>query len=100
MTAGAMGPATRLAHAEDALHRVMEGEAVLVDLATGTYFGLNETGTCIWERLGAEGGATLDEVAAALVEEFEVERGTAAKDARDLLERLAARGLVRVLPPA
>lgn len=90
-------PDARVARSRDALHRVLEGEAVLVDLSTGTYFGLNEVGTSIWERIGAEGGATLDEVAAAIEVEYEVSRETAAKDARALLERMAARGLVRVL---
>ncbi len=96
-SAPALGPGTRVARGVDALHRVLEGEAVIVDLATGTYFGLNEVGTSIWERIGAEGGATVEEVAAALETEYEVSRETAERDARALLERMASRGLVRVL---
>lgn len=95
----AIAPGARFARGEDTLHRVLEGEAVIVDLSTGTYFGLNETGTRIWELLGAEGGATVDAVAAALAGEFEISPAAAAKDARALLERLAARGLVRVTGP-
>ena len=92
----AIDPGAHFTRGEDTLHRVLEGEAVIVDLTTGTYFGLNETGTRVWEILGAEGGATVDAVAAALAAEFDVPEAAAAKDARALLERLATRGLVRV----
>ena len=38
------------------LHRVVEGEAVMLDLETGEYYGLNDVGTLIWSML-AEGSS-------------------------------------------
>ena len=34
--------------APDVVVRDLDGEAVVLDLATGTYFGLNDAGTRIW----------------------------------------------------
>jgi hypothetical protein len=36
---------------DDVVFRELEGEAVLLNLETGVYFGLNEVGTRIWSLL-------------------------------------------------
>ncbi len=94
-----IAPESTVARSPDVLHRVLEGEAVLVDLDTGTYYGLDEVGTRIWELLDAESGVRVDAVAAAIVEEYEVAREVATRDLVALLERLESRRLVRVLGP-
>ena len=38
----------------DVVFRDLDGEAVILDLVSGTYFGLNEVGTRVW-RLVDEG---------------------------------------------
>ena len=43
----------RLACAPDILSRILDGEAVLLDLASGTYFGLNPVGSRVWELISA-----------------------------------------------
>src|SRR3990172_4804113 len=40
---------------EDVVFRELDGEAVLLHLGTGIYFGLNEVGTRIWTLLGQNG---------------------------------------------
>ena len=40
---------------EDVVSREVGGEAVLLNLATGTYFGLDGVGTEIWNLLAREG---------------------------------------------
>ena len=35
----------------DVAFRDLDGEAVLLNLATGTYFGLNEMGTRMWHLI-------------------------------------------------
>jgi hypothetical protein len=77
----------------DVLSRTLDGEAVLLDLRTGTYFGLNEVGTTAWELLRA--GTTVGKMVEAVVARFEVERGTAESDLHELLDALLERGLVR-----
>ncbi len=83
----------RISCSPDVLSRVLEGEAVLLDLASGTYFGLNVVGSRVWELISS--GKSLGEVRAALLEEFEVDREVLERDLQDLLKQLLERGLIR-----
>jgi hypothetical protein len=49
---------------KDALFRDVGGEGVILDLASGTYFGLNAVGTRIWQLIEQHGrlAAVLDEL--------------------------------------
>ena len=53
-------------------------------------FTLNETGGFIWEQLAEP--RTIDEIAAALVETFDVEREQAERDTQALLTQLVEEG--------
>ena len=78
---------------EDVVSRVLDGEAVLLDLASGSYFGLNEVGTVVWEELRTHG-----EVAKAVdkvLEEFEVDRETAERDVSELVTELLDKKLLQ-----
>lgn len=79
---------------DDVVARVVAGETVLLNLATGTYFGLNEVGGRIWHLLDTE-GCTLVEVAAKLQAEFEVSGETAEADVLSLMANLSEHGLVQ-----
>ena len=48
----------------NATHQSVAGEAILIDLNTGSYYSLNETGTWLWEHL--DGKLTVGELAAEL----------------------------------
>ena len=74
------------------LARVLDGEAVLLDLGGGTYFGLNEVGSTIWSAV--EGGATLDELVATVVSTYDVSPELVRRDVATLIDELRARGLV------
>ena len=56
----------RVHRSGDVVHRLIQGEAVLLDLASGRYFGLNATGAALWEllywamRMGLIGGRSRD----------------------------------------
>jgi hypothetical protein len=81
----------------DAVFQEVEGEAVLLHLAQGKYFGLDEVGTRIWQLLEAHGsaGAVLDR----MLEEFDVEPERLESDLDDLLQALAENGLVTLSLP-
>ncbi|MEW6320213.1 MAG: PqqD family protein [Acidobacteriota bacterium] len=81
----------------DVVSRQIEQEAVILDLATGEYFGLNETGARIWELLEAH-----DEqgIAVQLAEEFDVSAAEAAEAVRDLLASLLERRLIEQVDDA
>jgi hypothetical protein len=88
----------RLTCSTDVLARVLDGEAVLLDLASGEYFGLNAVGTRVWELLSA--GNSYGEVRAALVGEFEAPAATIDRDLDELVGRLLERKLVRLADAA
>lgn len=48
----------------NATHQTVAGEAILIDLNTGSYYSLNETGTWLWEHL--DGKRTVGELASEL----------------------------------
>jgi coenzyme PQQ synthesis protein D (PqqD) len=81
------------APAADVVVRDLDGEAVVLDLATGTYFGLNDIGTRIWQLVAQQ--KTLIEVVAVLEHEFDAPVDRLEADLRDFVDRLVAKGLLR-----
>lgn len=69
-----------------------DDESVLLDLSSGRYFSLNETGTRIWQLLCEEAG--LDEIVSTLAAEYRVTADEVRNDAEELLMQLRAEGLV------
>jgi hypothetical protein len=82
----------RISAAPDVLSRTLDGEAVLLDLKSGTYFGLNDVGTKIWELIAR--GATVAEIREQVLTTFEVDEPTAARDIEELLAELVRRQLI------
>jgi hypothetical protein len=85
---------SRVVVAETAVFRELEGEAVLLNLDTGMYFGLNEVGTRMWRLMEQHG--QLDAVRDAIVGEFDVNASTAERDLLALVAALREKGLVQV----
>jgi Coenzyme PQQ synthesis protein D (PqqD) len=79
------------------LFRDLDGEAVLLQLDSGKYFGLNEMGTRIWELLARYG--ELEPVCRALLDEFEVPEDQLRREVRAFLDALAACRLVDLATP-
>lgn len=63
--------------------RVIDGEAIIINLSTGVYYSLNDVGGAIWALL--ERGASLGETAAAVVDGYQIP----VEQARADVERLA-----------
>ena len=78
------------------LARELGGEAVLLDLDRGTYFGLNEVGSRTWALLGDH--SRLAEVAELLLVEYEVSADRLWPELEALVVDLARHGLVDVEP--
>jgi Coenzyme PQQ synthesis protein D (PqqD) len=79
-----------------ALVRELDGEAVVLDLDSGMYYGLNAVGTWIWNRASASGGLPFAALVAELVEEFDVVPPVAERDASAFIEALRTSRLVHV----
>jgi hypothetical protein len=93
----ALDPAIRVQPRSGVLFRQLEEEAVLLDTAHGTYFGLNAVGTSAWTLLA--GGATLEEAVTALLAAFDAPRERVWPDLLALVRDLARHELVDVLAP-
>ena len=76
----------------DVLYRDLDGQAVILDLSSGLYFGLNEVGTRIWMLMSK--GHDVDDIAQILCREYEADRSTIEQDVRDLTDALRARKLI------
>jgi len=86
----------RLRVRPDVLSRQLDDETVLLDLASGTYFGLNEVGASIWAMLREE--ASVAEMREKILRNFDgASVETITKDLEHLLTDLEGRGLIEVV---
>ncbi len=82
----------KLTVAESVVCAEVEGEAVLLNVASGVYYGLDSTGTFIWQQLTE--GCTEAELRARLLAEYDVEAEELRRDVSDFLGALASKGLL------
>jgi hypothetical protein len=76
----------------EVLIQELDGEAVLLDLASESYFGLDDVGTRIWQLLQEHG--SLQRVYDAMLTEFDVEPVRLEEDLLRHVGELADAGLV------
>ena len=76
----------------DVIFRELAGESVVLDLASGRYFGLNAVGTRVWQLIGQ--GETVDGLLRAVTSEYDADASTIERDVLALLDDLEQRGLV------
>jgi len=81
---------------KDVMIRGVGGESVVLNLATETYFGLDELGTRIWNALHA--GMTLEQACHSLSHEYAVDIQTLRADVSALIEDLVRHGLLELTP--
>ena len=84
----------RVAVSPDVMLQEVSGEAVLLDLKSESYFGLDGVGTRIWRLIEADGH--LQVVHSTLLEEYDVEPARLEEDLTQLIGRLTEAGLVTV----
>jgi hypothetical protein len=88
--------ADRAAAPTHVLVRLLDRESVLLNLETEQYFGLDETGTRMWQLV--TGSPNIDAAYQELLAEFDVEPEMLRSNLMDLLSRLVDSGLLQVLP--
>ena len=74
--------------------RLVGDETVILDLASGTYYGLDPVGARIWQLMAE--GKTLATVCEILLDEFDVTRETLERDVLHLTQEFSAKGLVKI----
>ena len=89
-------PDDKIKISDQVLSQEVSGETVLLDLGSEFYFGLDKTGTRIWELL--QSGVSIQDLIGTMLDEFEVDRETLETDVNALLGKLLDAGLVSVEP--
>ena len=84
--------ATRLSVPQDVLVSIIEDEAVLLNLKSERYFGLNRTGTTMWTALTT--AESVETAYQSLVGRFTVDPETLRSDFNNLVQDLIEHGLV------
>ena len=85
---------SRVGPGSDVLFKDVGGEAVVLNLETGKYYGLDEVGARMWTLLNEK--KQVKEVYQALVKEFEVSTDQLEHDLLSLVNQLANNGLLQV----
>ena len=86
--------ASKVTQSEDVLIQEVGGEAVLLDLASERYFGLDPVGTRIWALMSEH--ENLQAIADAMCAEFDADPARIRNDLLALVNDLVVARLVRV----
>jgi hypothetical protein len=88
---------TRFEQSSHVMARTVGSETVLLNLKTGTYFGLDEVGTVVWSALAA--GRSLAETCSEVARQFDAPTERIEEDVRRVVgELLRAELLVETRP--
>jgi hypothetical protein len=86
---------SRVIVSQDQVSCDLSTEAVLLNLKSGVYFGLNTVGKNIWKLI--QEPRTLEEIREVLLEEYDVEPKRCEKDILELLQELSTHGLIDIV---
>ena len=78
---------------DDAVSEVMDGEAIIINMATGCYYSLDGAGGLIWELL-QKGPASASALARVLQSTFAGGPATLQDEIQSILDEMKAEGLV------
>lgn len=77
------------------LYSEIDSEAVILDLESGTYYSLNETGNQIWQWL--QKPKTFSELSKLILDEYDVPPEEALRDLQNLLQEMVNTGLIEIV---
>jgi hypothetical protein len=76
---------------EEVAAKVMDGEAIMINLTNGTYYSMDGVGGAIWELVESE--RSLQEIAAAIAARYDVAQVAAQADVENLAAQLVEENL-------
>jgi hypothetical protein len=74
--------------------RQVGNETVILDLAGGTYYGLDPVGARIWQLMGE--GKALGEICEIMLDEYDVTREALQRDVVELADKLLVQKLISI----
>ncbi len=79
---------------DSVLFRNLDGEAVLLNLDSEEYFGLDSVGTDIWQAVTGDG--SIEEAYVSLLAEYDVDAAQLRTDMSEFIQELLNAGLISV----
>ena len=89
-----MDQTTKLIRRNDLLTADMNGSAVTMDMQSGKYYNMGETGGNIWNKLETE--KTISQLADELVAEYGITKDQCLTDIMPFLNKLVEKGLLLI----
>ena len=86
----------RLAVSPNQISCDLAGEAAILNLRDGVYYGLDAVGSRLWALL--QEGKSYSEILHTLLTEFDVSAEALDSDLQEILEKLVSKGLVELVP--
>ena len=80
--------------AADQVSCELEGEAAILNLASGAYHGLDPVGLVVWNLMASP--IAVSQIVDTLIAQYEVERARCERDLLALLAQLDERGLIQI----
>ncbi len=94
MLKGQLLDSSVISRSADQVSCELEGEHVILQLRSGTYYGLKDVGRRIWELL--ETPRTFSQIRKILEEEYAVSEQQCCEELSTFFQELAAQGLVEI----
>ena len=85
---------THVKRSEDQMAADLGGELAILNINTGTYYGLNEVGAQVWLLL--KESRTVKEIRDSIMEQYEVDAARCEQDILELLTQLVQHELAQV----
>jgi hypothetical protein len=85
---------SRIVVSKDQVSCDLAGEAAILNLRNGVYYGLDPVGARIWNLV--QQPTTFGQIRDALLDDYDVEKVRLETDIKDLLDKLAEQGLVDI----
>jgi hypothetical protein len=83
----------RFARDPEVVGKVIDGEAIIINLATGMYYSADEVGGLIWTLI--DNGHSIDEAAAHVSAHYEIETDRARADIERIARLMVDEGLIK-----
>jgi hypothetical protein len=90
----AISPHSTVVAVKQQVSSEMDGEAVILHLKAGVYYGLDSVGARIWALI--QEPKTVDQIKDAILNEYDAEPDQCERDVLALLEELAAEDLIEI----
>ena len=93
-TSQTISGSSKIVTTENQVSADLAGEAVILNLDSGVYYGLDPIGAQIWQLI--QEPRSVDEVRDRLMEEYDVEAAQCERDLVVLLQKMAEHALVEI----